>query len=38
MKRNDAESRTQQVKESDRDNKKAIFSQKDESSSDEYTP
>ena len=32
MKLNDAESGTQQVKESDRDNKKVIFSQKDESS------
>ena len=38
MKLNDAESGTQQVKESDRDNKKVIFSQKDESSSDEDTP
>ena len=36
--KNDAESGTQQVKESDRDNEKVIFSQKDESSSDEDTP
>ena len=35
--KNDAESGTQQVKGSDRDNKKVIFSQKDESSSDEDT-
>ena len=38
MKLNDAESGIQQVKESDRDNKKVIFSQKAESSLDEDTP
>ena len=38
MKLNDVESGTQQVNESDRDNKKVIFSQKDESSSGEDTP
>ena len=38
MKLNDVERGTQLVKESDRDNKKVIFSQKDESSSDEDTP
>ena len=38
MKLNDVESGRQQVKESDRNNKKVMFSQKDESSSDEDTP